>query len=120
MFASHDTNTCCSTARIRRLGIRNLQSDDYVMVFAVIWYTILCVALNSVASGGGSNLMTDEDKANLTPEIYEERVKGSKWVFVSEHAFVLAIWAMKACMLIIYSRITYVPPQILYRLLSPI
>lgn len=90
------------------------------MVFAVIWYTILCVALNSVASGGGSNLMTDEDKANLTPEIYEERVKGSKWVFVSEHAFVLAIWAMKACMLIIYSRITYVPPQILYRLLSPI
>lgn len=79
------------------------------MVFAVIWYTILCVALNSVASGGGSNLMTDEDIANLTPEIYEERVKGSKWVFVSEHAFVLAIWAMKACMLIIYSRITYVP-----------
>lgn len=78
------------------------------MVFAVIWYTILCVALNSVASGGGSNLMTDEDVANLTPEIYDERVTGSKWVFVSEHAFVLAIWAMKACMLIIYSRITYV------------
>ncbi|OJI97057.1 hypothetical protein ASPVEDRAFT_78797 [Aspergillus versicolor CBS 583.65] len=99
------------TARIRRLGIRNLQSDDYVMVFAVIWYTILCVALNSVASGGGSNLMTDEDIANLTPEIYEERVKGSKWVFVSEHAFVLAIWAMKACMLIIYSRITEGLPQ---------
>ncbi|KAL4940385.1 hypothetical protein BDV06DRAFT_196828 [Aspergillus oleicola] len=98
-------------ARIRRLGILNLQSDDYVMVFAVIWYTILCVALNMVASGGGSNLMTQEDIDNLTPEIYDERVKGSKWVFVSEHAFVLAIWAMKACMLIIYSRITEGLPQ---------
>ncbi|KAL2871930.1 uncharacterized protein BJX67DRAFT_376782 [Aspergillus lucknowensis] len=93
-------------ARIRRLGIRNLQWDDYIMVFAAIWYTILCVALNQVASGGGSNLMTDEDIANLTPAIYAERAKGSKWVFVSEHAFVLAIWSMKACMLIIYSRIT--------------
>jgi hypothetical protein len=50
--------------------------------------------------------MTAEDKANLTPAIYAERVKGSKWVFVSEHSFVLAIWAMKACMLVIYSRIT--------------
>ncbi|KAL2824122.1 hypothetical protein BDW59DRAFT_147865 [Aspergillus cavernicola] len=93
-------------ARIRRLGIRNLQSDDYIMVFAVIWYTILCVSLNEVASGGGSNLMTDEDIENLTPKIYDERVKGSKWVFVSEHAFILAIWGMKACMLIIYARIT--------------
>jgi hypothetical protein len=76
------------------------------MLFAVLWYTLLCVALNEVASGGGSNLMTDEDKANLTPVTYAERVRGSKWVFVSEHSFILAIWAMKACMLVIYSRIT--------------
>ncbi|KAL2828075.1 hypothetical protein BJY01DRAFT_228755 [Aspergillus pseudoustus] len=98
-------------ARIRRLGIQNLQSDDYVMIFASVWYTILCVALNQVASGGGSNLMTDEDIKNLTPAVYAERVRGSKWVFVSEHAFILAIWAMKACMLIIYSRITEGLPQ---------
>ncbi|KAH1301242.1 hypothetical protein KXX11_004206 [Aspergillus fumigatus] len=93
-------------ARIRRLGIRNLQVDDYLMLFAVLWYTLLCVALNQVASGGGSNLMTDEDIANLTPATHAERVKGSKWVFVSEHSFVLAIWAMKVCMLVIYFRIT--------------
>lgn len=84
------------------------------MVFAVIWYTILCVALNEVASGGGSNLMTQEDIDNLTPEIYDERVKGSKWVFVSEHAFILAIWSMKTCMLIIYARITYGPNSLVY------
>ncbi|KAJ5241483.1 uncharacterized protein N7469_003074 [Penicillium citrinum] len=94
------------TARIRRLGIRNLQADDYIMVFAVFWYTLLCVALNQVASGGGSNLMTAEDKANLTPEIHAEREKGSKWVFVSEHCFILSVWSMKACMLVIYARIT--------------
>lgn len=77
------------------------------MVFAVVWYTILCVALNQVASGGGSNLMDDKDIEDLTPSIKAERERGSKWVYVSEHAFVLAIWAMKSCMLVIYARITY-------------
>ncbi|KAF7180649.1 hypothetical protein CNMCM7691_009940 [Aspergillus felis] len=96
-------------ARIRRLGVRNLQVDDYLMLFAVLWYTLLCVALNEVASGGGSNLMTDEEIANIanmSAAAYADRVRGSKWVFVSEHSFILAIWAMKACMLVIYSRIT--------------
>lgn len=76
------------------------------MLSAVIWYTLLCVALNQVASGGGSNLLTPEDKANLTPASTAERVKGSKWVFVSEHSFILSVWSMKACMLVIYARIT--------------
>lgn len=76
------------------------------MFFALIWYTILCVSLNEVASGGGSNLMTPEDVAALTPEIKEERVRGSKWVFVSEHAMVLTIWSLKFCLLSLYFRIT--------------
>jgi hypothetical protein len=78
------------------------------MLFAVVWYTLLCVALNQVASGGGSNLMTSEDINNMTDKTYAERVSGSKWVFVSEHSFILCVWALKACMLVIYARITYV------------
>ncbi|OJK04472.1 uncharacterized protein BO95DRAFT_352671 [Aspergillus brunneoviolaceus CBS 621.78] len=93
-------------ARIRRLGVTNLQTDDYLMMFAVVWYTLLCVALNQVASGGGSNLMSEDDIKSLTPTIKADRIRGSKWVFVSEHCFLLAIWAMKACMLVIYARIT--------------
>ncbi|KAJ5204943.1 uncharacterized protein N7498_005822 [Penicillium cinerascens] len=94
------------TARIRRLGIRHLQTDDYIMCFGLVWYTILCVALNEVASGGGSNLMTPEQEEHITPAIRDERVRGSKWVFVSEHAFILCVWSCKACMLVIYARIT--------------
>jgi hypothetical protein len=76
------------------------------MLFGLVWYTILCVALNEVATGGGSNLMTEEEKKTMTPSIHADRVRGSKWVFVSEHAFVLCVWSCKACMLVIYSRIT--------------
>ncbi|KAJ6031759.1 hypothetical protein N7540_002491 [Penicillium herquei] len=94
------------TARVRRLGFQNLQVDDYLMLNAVLWYTILCVALNEVASGGGSNLLTQEEADALTPATTAERVKGSKWVFVSEHAFILCVWSLKACMLVIYARIT--------------
>ncbi|OJJ45575.1 hypothetical protein ASPZODRAFT_17024 [Penicilliopsis zonata CBS 506.65] len=93
-------------ARIRRLGAQNLQADDYLMIFAVVWYTILCVALNQVASGGGSNLMDEAAIEALTPAIKKERIRGSKWVFVSEHSFILSIWAMKGCMLVIYARLT--------------
>ncbi|KAJ5491071.1 hypothetical protein N7539_002638 [Penicillium diatomitis] len=93
-------------ARARRLGIRNLQIDDYLMFFAVFWYTVLSVALTSVATGGGSNLLTPEDLVNMTDAERKDRVRGSKWVFVSEHAFILCIWSLKACMLVIYSRIT--------------
>ena len=98
----------CSTSRIRRLGLLGLESDDYLMLSALVWYTILCVLLNVNASGGGSNLLTEDDIAHLTPETTAERVKGSKVVFASEHAMLLTIWTLKACMLIIYSRITLV------------
>src|SRR5213079_2187459 len=53
-----------SVARIRRLSIRELQLDDYLLVLASGWYTLLCVSLNKVANGGGSNLMTEEDIRN--------------------------------------------------------
>lgn len=76
------------------------------MAFGLIWYTILCVSINEVIFGGGSNLMTEEDIKNLTPKTHAERVRGSKWVFVSEHAMQLTIWSCKGCMLVIYARMT--------------
>lgn len=78
------------------------------MVHAVLWYTILVVSINKTIFGGGSNLMTTEEEAALTPETTRERIKGSKWVVVSEQAMVLTIWSLKLCMLFIYSRLTYV------------
>ena len=107
-----------STARIKRLGIRSLQFDDYLIVFAVFCYTVLCIALNSVISGSGSNLMSEEDIRNLTPTIHAERVKGSKWVFVSEHFMVLTIWTLKTVMLLIYARITYVRSECSQKLVT--
>ncbi|KIV91063.1 hypothetical protein PV10_05648 [Exophiala mesophila] len=93
-------------AKLRRVGWRKLQLDDGFIAFGLVSYTMLCVSFNQMATGAGSNLMTPEEEAQLTPEIIADRIRGSKWVFVSEHAMLLTIWSMKAAMLTLYARVT--------------
>lgn len=76
------------------------------MLAAFGWYTILVVCLNAVATGGGSNLFPLEELPTFTPEDIEERIKGSKIVIVSEQAMLNTIYFIKACMLIMYARLT--------------
>ncbi len=95
-----------SISRVRKLGITKLQADDYIMVNATFWYTLLAVSINKMIAGGGSNFMTPEDEASLTPQTVKERMEGSKWVFVSEQGMIITIWSLKLCMLFIYRRLT--------------
>lgn len=74
----------------------------------ILWYTLLYVSLHQVIFGGGSNFMTQEEIDALTPETIAMRIRGSKWVLVSEESLVLAVWSCKACMLFIYRRLTSV------------
>ncbi|CZR58072.1 uncharacterized protein PAC_07962 [Phialocephala subalpina] len=93
-------------ARIHRLGLKGLQIDDYLMILAGGLYTALVVCLNVISSGGGSNLYPPEDYVTFTPLDIQERIKGSKIVIVSEQAMLNVIYVIKACMLIMYSRLT--------------
>ncbi|KAI7473269.1 hypothetical protein KC357_g5567 [Hortaea werneckii] len=54
-----------------------LQVDDYIALQTIVWYTLLVIAINRIVFGGGSNFMTPEEEAALTPEIKAERVRGS-------------------------------------------
>lgn len=76
------------------------------MFAAFGWYTTLVVCLNVVATGGGSNLFPLEQFSTFTPADIEERIKGSKIVVVSEQAMLNTIYSIKACMLIMYMRLT--------------
>ncbi|KAI6248186.1 hypothetical protein HI914_03123 [Erysiphe necator] len=93
-------------ARIRRLGMRGLQADDYLMILVAALYTTLVVCLNIIAGGGGSNLYLPEDFITFTPEQIQDRIQGSKIVVISEQAMLNVIYTIKTCMLIIYSRLT--------------
>ena len=99
---------CNSTARVCKLGLRKLQPDDWLALVSVVWYTLLIVSLNQVFFSGGSNFMTAEEEAALTPYTTAQRVAGSKWVLVLEEMMVLTVWTCKLAMLTLYYRLTYV------------
>ncbi|QDS72931.1 hypothetical protein FKW77_008134 [Venturia effusa] len=93
-------------SQIRRSGIRGFKADDYVMVVAVMFYTILVISLNVIVAGGGSNLFRPEEFLTFTPEDIKERIFGSKVVVISEQAMLNVIYTLKACLLIMYFRLT--------------
>lgn len=63
--------------------------------------------MTNIVSHTSSNLIDPNDHAALTPENIKERVFGSKMVLVSEQMQILTIWTVKACLLIMYNRLTY-------------
>ncbi|KAI5304566.1 hypothetical protein KEM56_006338 [Ascosphaera pollenicola] len=66
--------------QVSRLRLK-IRSDDWLVITALPWYTLLCIAINRIIEGGGSNYFPDPEEANhLTPEERHDREVGSKWV----------------------------------------
>ncbi|KAK7924085.1 hypothetical protein PG985_006139 [Apiospora marii] len=86
-------------------SFRKLQVDDGLMLLAMVTDTILIAAINIVANTS-SNLIDPTDPAPLTSASIAEREYGSKMVLVVEQMQIVTIWLMKACLLIMYSRLT--------------
>ena len=55
-----------------------------------------------------SNLIDPSQDVILTPDSIKEREFGSKMVLVVEQMQILTIWAVKACLLLLYNRLTSV------------
>ena len=58
-----------------------------------------------------SNLIDPKVPIQLTPDVISEREYGSKMVLVVEQMQCITIWTVKACLLIMYSRLTSVRPR---------
>lgn len=76
------------------------------MLAAFGWYTTLVVCLYVIATGGGSNLFPEELFKSFSPKEIADRVRGSKIVIISEQAMLNTIYFLKACMLLMYTRLT--------------
>ncbi|KAH7121358.1 hypothetical protein EDB81DRAFT_847494 [Dactylonectria macrodidyma] len=93
-------------SRYMLLGsIKKLQIEDYLMFIAMLSDTILMIGMN-IISHTSSNLIDPEDTTELTPENIQERILGSKWVLVVEQMQCITIWTTKACLLLMYNRLT--------------
>lgn len=61
-------------ARIRQVGIRNFEADDYLMLLAIIPYSIetaLAYTVSAKYHGLTNSAMTDEERASLSSDSEE-------------------------------------------------
>ncbi|TGJ81337.1 hypothetical protein E0Z10_g7425 [Xylaria hypoxylon] len=86
-------------------SFKKFQADDVLMLLAVATDTALIVGMN-VLSTKNSNLIDPDNPPTLTPADIVERTYGSKLVLLVEQMQIITIWLVKACLLLMYSRLT--------------
>ncbi|KAF1840007.1 uncharacterized protein K460DRAFT_297433 [Cucurbitaria berberidis CBS 394.84] len=98
----------------RRLHLKSwkrLQLDDYLILLAMATDTVL-MAITTLIVKTSSNLIPPEDDVSqYSQEEIRNRIYGSKLVLVVEQMQLSTIWLIKACLLIMYNRMTVVLPQ---------
>ncbi|KAB5577894.1 hypothetical protein GE09DRAFT_1168671 [Coniochaeta sp. 2T2.1] len=98
-------------ARMRVGGFKNFETEDYLMVVAIVFYTIqttLAYSIGSAAHGLANNGMTDAERAALSPNDpeYAFRVAGSKIQVAGWTTYSALMWSLKLSMLFFYTRLT--------------
>ncbi|KAF2224629.1 hypothetical protein BDZ85DRAFT_273618 [Elsinoe ampelina] len=94
-------------SRILHMGsIKALQVDDWLMWLAFAAYTVDIVVLNIVAVTPTNLFAPGTDVSTFTEADYALRVYGSKMTVLVEQMQCLVVWTVKACLLIMYLRIT--------------
>ena len=87
-------------------SIRKFQIDDWLMVLALCTDSVFLATIN-IAAKTSSNLLAPGDNVNqFTPQERAERVYGSKIVLVVEQMQCCTVWLIKACLLLLYNRLT--------------
>jgi hypothetical protein len=89
-------------------SFKRFQIDDYLVLLAMATHTVFIYFL-LVVDNTPNNLIdpnNPEDNVAFTPENIQERIRGSKAIFVVEQMQCCTIWIIKACILLMYYRIT--------------
>lgn len=75
------------------------------MLTAQLTFTGVVVSSNEVAILG-SNYATDSEIAGWNTQQKADAVVGSKMLIVLEECMLATVWLVKACLLILYARLT--------------
>lgn len=98
-------------ARIRQVGVRNFEADDYLMLLVIIPYTIetaLAYTVGAKFHGLTNSGMTDEERKALSPNSDEfgDRVGGSKIQIAGWLTYATCLWVIKSALCAFYFRLT--------------
>ncbi|KAK7177496.1 hypothetical protein PSPO01_16453 [Paraphaeosphaeria sporulosa] len=85
--------------------------DDYLICVAMVSMTALMGAMHMVVRSSSNLIAPDEDISEFSPDEIQRRIYGSKLVLVVEQMQCCTIWLLKACLLLMYKRMTALLPQ---------
>lgn len=73
--------------------------------------TVLVAIMSQIVKTSSNLIPPEDDVSRYTSEEIKSRIYGSKLVLVVEQMQLITIWLIKACLLIMYDRMTFVLPQ---------
>ncbi|KAF2674698.1 hypothetical protein BT63DRAFT_408859 [Microthyrium microscopicum] len=92
---------------ILRGSWKKLQADDYMMMGTFSLYTSLLILLQFSSRYATNEFHPGElDGILANPQDVKDRIYGSKIVVGSNQAYLLTLWGVKACLLMLYYRMT--------------
>ncbi|KAF7556521.1 hypothetical protein G7Z17_g1313 [Cylindrodendrum hubeiense] len=99
-------------ARIRQVGVRGFEADDYLMLLVIVPYTIetsLAYTVGAKYSGLTNSAMTDAYRAALDPDSkeYQDRIGGSKIQVAGWIMYATVLWIIKSALCAFYFRLTH-------------
>ncbi|KAI0580434.1 hypothetical protein Ptr902_10694 [Pyrenophora tritici-repentis] len=97
--------------RLHRGSWKLLQADDYLILVAMATDTVLITIMHEVAKTSSNLIPPGDDVSKYSEAEIHTRIYGSKLVLVVEQMQLITIWLVKACLLIMYNRMTMVLPQ---------
>ncbi|KAH6234264.1 hypothetical protein HBI53_019230 [Parastagonospora nodorum] len=100
-----------SSRRLHLGSWKRLQLDDFLILVAMATDTVLIAMMHIVVQTNSNLVPSDMDVNKFSDQEINDRIHGSKIVLVVEQMQILTIWIIKACLLIMYRRMTLVLPQ---------
>ena len=92
--------------RIRTVGIRNFDGDDYISLIVLLCYIGDAVTVDLTYQLGSNVDFTKSELEAMSPSDLNEVVIGSRLQLLAWYSYTALIWTLKACMLFFFSRLT--------------
>lgn len=85
--------------RIRTVGIKNFQGDDYLSLVVLACYTSDAVAVKEIQFHGSNVDWSKDEMLAMTDQERRWITHGSKLQFLCWYTYPTLMWALKGCML---------------------
>ncbi|KAK4549756.1 hypothetical protein LTR36_005057 [Oleoguttula mirabilis] len=93
--------------RLRTVGVRKFQGDDYLILFVIFCYTADAVLCTLTYQYGTNVDYTAAQLAQFNDAEIQNIIFGSKMELLAWYSYTALVWTLKACMICFYNRLTF-------------